>query len=243
MSKDLPISLLYISPVDQGTDLFNKLHEVNAQVVHYANSIEAIQFLQNNRVSAILIEHPVAPVKTEDTLSFLRGELGLKVPVYIYRYNGAQDQLPEYSSYDIILPDDFVIEKIMDHMEESEVVAQPKIYSLDYLKEISGDNEEFIMQSIQIFIDSVKANLEMAKEAYDRGEYEEIGQIAHAIKPSYEMLKNKEAPPICDELTYSRVDEKISSQLSELDRIYENISFQLNELLEKNYEKNFGGRR
>lgn len=243
MNKDLPVSLLYISPADQSPELIDKLNATGVQFLNYLNSIEALQFLQTNRVSAVLIEHPLAPVKTEDTLFYLRGELKINIPIYIFDKSGAKEQLPENSGQYTLLTGNPKIEELFHLFGKFNSSDQSGNFSLVYLKEISDNNEDFLLQSIEIFIDSVRENLDCAEAAYKKGEFERVGEIAHAIKPSFEMLENKEASPICDELTYNRNTEKIPSQLLELRRIYENISSGLQEFLERDYEKNTGGRR
>ena len=240
MNPEMPVSLLYIGSDDKSNDLIDKLNNANIPVVHYSNSLEAIQFLQTNKVFAIFIEHPIAPIKTEATLSFIRGELNISVPVYLYKYN-SKDQVAEHSENYILLPDDLTAEHILELQKDLRNKDKEKCYSLSYLREVSDNNEEFILQSIEIFIDSVKENLALAGEAYQNGNYERVGEIAHAIKPSFEMLENKEASPHCDELTYNRENKNMSIHLSELNRIFKNISFQLKEFLDKDYEKNISG--
>ncbi|OSS38516.1 hypothetical protein [Christiangramia flava] len=227
MNNELPVSLLYISSADENNELVDKLQKDNVQYLQLSNSVEAIQFLQMNEVSAILIEHPVAPVSTEDTVSFIHQELSLGVPLYLYRFTGDEDRLPEQQGSFTLLDDDLQNTDFQELLKQLQQTSQPKDYSLNYLKKVSDNNQEFILQSLQIFVDSVKKNLDEAEKAFESGDFEKVGGIAHAIKPSYEMLENQEAPAICDALTYHRQQENIPFQLSELRRIYETITSQL----------------
>jgi HPt (histidine-containing phosphotransfer) domain-containing protein len=54
-----------------------------------------------------------------------------------------------------------------------------KNYSLEYLKSISGGDEEFIQDMIQTFVSSVPEELGRIKNFIDQSEWRKVGEIAH----------------------------------------------------------------
>jgi HPt (histidine-containing phosphotransfer) domain-containing protein len=54
-----------------------------------------------------------------------------------------------------------------------------KKYSLEYLKSISGGDEDFIKDMIQTFVSSVPDELNKIKELVDRSDWYKTGEVAH----------------------------------------------------------------
>jgi HPt (histidine-containing phosphotransfer) domain-containing protein len=54
-----------------------------------------------------------------------------------------------------------------------------KNYSLEYLKSISGGDEEFIQDMIQTFVSSVPEELGKIKNFIDLSDWHKVGEIAH----------------------------------------------------------------
>jgi len=59
-----------------------------------------------------------------------------------------------------------------------------KPYDLTTIYAISDGNTEFLNQLLVVFTDAVSQDLNIAKQAADAGNWTEVGQIAHKIKPS-----------------------------------------------------------
>lgn len=63
-----------------------------------------------------------------------------------------------------------------------------ELYSLAYLRTISEDNEDFIFESLHIFKFSVAVKIIELKTAAIKGNNKKAAEIAHNIKPSFQML-------------------------------------------------------
>jgi HPt (histidine-containing phosphotransfer) domain-containing protein len=57
--------------------------------------------------------------------------------------------------------------------------AMSKKYSLEYLKSISGGDEDFIKDMIQTFVNSVPDELVKIKDMIDQSNWYKAGEIAH----------------------------------------------------------------
>jgi PAS domain S-box-containing protein len=60
----------------------------------------------------------------------------------------------------------------------------PKI-NLSYLKRISDGNDTFVIEMIEMFLNKTPQALEQMTDCYQNHRWEELGQIAHRIKPSF----------------------------------------------------------
>jgi len=62
------------------------------------------------------------------------------------------------------------------------------IYSLDKINEMADGDEEFIQSVISVFMEEVPADLEALEKALEMGNYEQVYQLAHKIKPNVDLL-------------------------------------------------------
>jgi len=78
------------------------------------------------------------------------------------------------------------------------VQAEKSYYNLDYLKEVSGNNQDFIREMVQTFITTLPQTLLELKESSTVENWDTLSRLAHQIKPSFtlmglEFLRNKVA--------------------------------------------------
>jgi HPt (histidine-containing phosphotransfer) domain-containing protein len=63
-----------------------------------------------------------------------------------------------------------------------------KIYSIDSLKEIAGDDQDFMGVVARTFLDEIPPDLESMVEAVENDNRELAYQFAHKMKPNIEMF-------------------------------------------------------
>jgi PAS domain S-box-containing protein len=61
-------------------------------------------------------------------------------------------------------------------------------YNLDYLKHVSGNNEEFIREMIQTFVTSLPQTTEEMTSAVSKQDWDTLSRLAHQIKPSFTLM-------------------------------------------------------
>ena len=62
------------------------------------------------------------------------------------------------------------------------------IYSLDKIKEMADGDEDFINSVISVFLQEVPQDLEGLESALTEGNYQQVYQLAHKIKPNVDLL-------------------------------------------------------
>jgi HPt (histidine-containing phosphotransfer) domain-containing protein len=195
----------------------------NAEICVFANSFEAVQWLQENETQLLVIEVASQPMNANQTIDYVREELKLDIAVFIVSSSpGIEDH-----EFRIIKP--FTEESLGFLLNYSlEVMSQADpLYSLNYLKDISGGNTEFILETVELFKSSVKKKLKELDFAGETNDYKKAAEIAHNLKPSFEMLENKEGAEICDKLTYDFQNHSINELILSLNLIFEEIVQQL----------------
>jgi PAS domain S-box-containing protein len=63
-----------------------------------------------------------------------------------------------------------------------------KLYNLDYLRSVSGNNEEFIREMILTFTQSIPGQLVEMEKALAEEDWQRLARNAHQIKPSFTLM-------------------------------------------------------
>ena len=104
----------------------------------------------------------------------------------------------------------------------SEPEFLPKI-DLTYLKQIGGDNPDFLMQMIEMFIQKTPLALEEMNEKFKQQSWEDLRNIAHRIKPSYTYIGLKEIHNMLAEIEQCSVTQ---SNLDSISLLMSNVETQ-----------------
>lgn len=64
-----------------------------------------------------------------------------------------------------------------------------KYYKLDRVRELAGDDEDFIFELIKTFLEEVPQDAVALEEAVSKKEYQQTYQIAHKIKPTIDLFE------------------------------------------------------
>jgi PAS domain S-box-containing protein len=97
-----------------------------------------------------------------------------------------------------------------------------KQYDLNYLKNISGNNQEFIKEMLQTFTQSIPISLKDMEEALNISDLVKLAHIAHQVKPSMTLLgiKNlKETAVQIEELAKNSTSPTLELQLNVMEFI------------------------
>ncbi len=67
-------------------------------------------------------------------------------------------------------------------------IPRQKQYDLNYLRNISGNNTEFIREMLQTFTQSIPTSLQEIEEALFKKDFTKLARVVHQIKPSMTLL-------------------------------------------------------
>jgi len=191
------------------------------------NSYEAIQWIKNDsRPHVLIIADNATPLNAAQAIDYIRREIHSEIPVMIAHTdtNNIQNygRGTEYFVKPFDTADIDTIRKIIGSTQEVQ-----HVYSLNYLNKLSGGDTDFIMDCLGVFITSVTAKLSQLSDALQQNDYKTIGEIAHNIKPSFEMLESDLSAEICNKLTYSATEEEFPELAFELGEEFKKITAKL----------------
>lgn len=112
-------------------------------------------------------------------------------------------------------------------MDSKKSISDFPELDLKYLREVSGGNEEFVQQIIEIFIEDTPSMLNNIRESYAKGDFEKVKFYTHKLTSQLPMVGLNGA------VDDARLIEKECNSLPDLeDRINGLIDF-----IEKGIEK------
>ncbi|TVZ27697.1 response regulator receiver domain-containing protein [Gillisia sp. Hel_I_86] len=199
------------------------------------DGLEVIQWLtDNSNADLLVIEENSSPISGYQIADYIKSELGLAMPVIISTGEIPIKQESRMLAYaEAILKKPFAegsailqIRKILENSIEISP-EQNDYYSLEYLSELSGGDKQFIQESIELFSATINTELRNLKEVLNQKDYLRIREIAHGIKPSFEMLENETGRGICHLLNSGAKETEMSSLIDELNLEFINITNQL----------------
>ena len=101
-----------------------------------------------------------------------------------------------------------------------------KLYALDNLKNMIGDDESTIKEFIQVFIDQSKQSLELLNKKLEEKNFLEVGKLAHKLKSSIDLMRIEKLRNVV------RETETIGKEGQPNELLNENVSY-INEILEQ----------
>jgi hypothetical protein len=63
-----------------------------------------------------------------------------------------------------------------------------RLYDLQQLRDLSAGSDEFVQSMIETFLEHTPVQLDEMVEAYESGDLNTVGSIAHKIKPNIDLF-------------------------------------------------------
>ncbi|HEA31383.1 MAG TPA: Hpt domain-containing protein [Leeuwenhoekiella sp.] len=227
--------IVIVNTADEDREILkNLLIKESFEVFDFDNSMTAILWIKKNGAPTILIiEEQATPLDALKTNDYLREELKMKFPILITvepHSLKSNQNLPGY----IVKPftEDTAL-RIKDFFEKSVKSFKNEVkmstFSLQYLEEIYDGNTEMIEESLMIFKNSVVDKLLEIQCFLGHDNYEEVRNVAHNIKPSFEMLNNQKGRELCHKLVHQSKDGEIPQLVEELNKEFRKINSDLSD--------------
>jgi PAS domain S-box-containing protein len=89
-------------------------------------------------------------------------------------------------------------------------------FDLSYLRSISNNNEEFIQEMMQTFVQTMPGVLDQMRESLVDKNYEKISRLAHQVKPSFTLLGIHDQRP---NILFIEENGKAKTSISELVKV------------------------
>ena len=105
-----------------------------------------------------------------------------------------------------------------------------KVIDLTYLREVSGNDMDFITDMVQSFIRQSPVDIKKIWSHYSNNELEDIANLVHKIKPAITFMgihQLKDLAPEIEDLAKNKSAEMLKTHLEEFERIYQEAIVEL----------------
>lgn len=194
----------------------------------FSSAIGAIQHIKASKPADVLIiDENAKPMGAAQTLNYLNDELQFKSKAFVCSESNTHFET-ESGVYEVLKKplDEVEFDKVgqaLGYLKESE----NDLYSLKYLQELSEGDSNFIHQSIQMFLETVAPRIAEIRSLLPVKDYQKMSEIAHNIKPSFEMILNKRGAELCNFLAHQNEQQDFERHVDELYTEYVRVESRL----------------
>ncbi|MFP4024030.1 MAG: ATP-binding protein [Thiohalospira sp.] len=259
-SKNLKDTKVLLVDDDKFSRLLAKTHldkfECNTTLA--AKGSDAISYLKNQNFDIVLLDIHMAETSGVDVAKFIRKQKKDKnTKIMAVTAAVLKDDIQKYFSVGM---DDFLIKPFKENelynkmcellrinkgkdVKENkqhivEEITQAKKYDLSDLVKMANGEKAFINSMLSIFIDNTESTIHLFKKYLKDENWEEIGETAHKILPSYNHLKINDVVHKLNEIkeltlinpNYKEVPELTQSTIHLMEKILEDLREEMNQL-------------
>ena len=194
------------------------------------NGLVAIEKIKNQAYDVVLMDIQMPVMDGYETTKAIRlmNSPMRDVPVIALTANatkadvekcisaGMNDYLPKPFTPDDLYRKLFIDQKITPKQKaktKTPVPAVHQLYNLDYLRSVSGNNEEFIREMVLTFTQTIPPLLVEMKQALSDSDWPKLARQAHQIKPSFTLMGLTE---LRSNILFIEENSKASTKLDEI---------------------------
>ena len=207
------------------------------------NGLVAIEKIKNHEYDVVLMDIQMPVMDGYETTKAIRmmDTPQRNVPILALTANatkadvgkciaaGMNDYLPKPFTPDDLYRKLFKELKITPKEKEKKTsTAGKKLYNLDYLRSVSGHNEEFIREMVLTFIQTIPPVLDEMKRALKNEDWEKLARTAHQIKPSFTLMGLN---PMRSTIAFIEENSKYGTKLDEIPNVVTDFIRQCNSVL------------
>jgi PAS domain S-box-containing protein len=176
------------------------LANYKAKTYEVENGQEAINFLKEKNVDIILMDLQMPVMNGIEATKHIRREMKINTPIIALTANAQKKEIENcmaagMNDY-VLKPFDekelynTIVKNLNREVAESDTYSQEKtnkpenLYDLSNLLKISNNNEAFMNNIIQLFIDHIPQSINDIRKAFNEKDFEKVRKIAHRIKPN-----------------------------------------------------------
>ena len=196
------------------------------------NGLVALEKIKNQAYDVVLMDIQMPVMDGYETTKAIRlmNSAMRDVPVIALTANatkadvekcmtaGMNDYLPKPFTPDDLYRKLFIDQKISPkHKIKNKVETKAKpinqLYNLDYLRSVSGNNEEFIREMVLTFTQTIPPLLMEMRQALTDSDWPKLARHAHQIKPSFTLMGLTE---LRSNILFIEENSKASTKLDEI---------------------------
>lgn len=204
-------NVLFVCPNESLLEAFNKFDVFNDWEIDYCqDSFSVLQLLKSSNYDLVVMDHEIQPLNPFKLMDYVFHELQKSCLMVIVGGGSEPEVIHEnYIKFNYPIEQHNIDTLLVKGKESKNTKKKDELFSLDYLNELSDNNQEFLEESIQLFQNTLDIRLLDLKRAIAKPDFEEARKIAHNIKPSFAMLGNDSGRAICHTICYDATNDEI----------------------------------
>ncbi len=182
--------------------------------VFCSNGVAVLNELKkDDSYDLLLLDLRMPELNGYETVRNIRENMGMQIPIVLMTAAPFREEFPDLDSFiDGLLMKPFESSRLYAILTKYlNVSLHPQIphrkkdpdmprYDLTFLRKASNNNQEFISEMIEIFINQVEEFTAVADDLMEDENYEDIALKVHTLKSSARNMGNRELFIQCDEL-------------------------------------------
>lgn len=232
--------VLFVGPNRELIETFTD-HEISRDwdIDYCSDSFTALQRLKASPYQLVVMEEDMAPLDPYKLMDYVFHELRKEYPMIIVGKGGNPERTHENYIWLSHPVGQAQLDQLLLSLGQLDETREEQLFSLDYLNELSNNDQDFLEETIQLFRDTLAVKFDEMEKAVSETNYEEVRQIAHNVKPSFAMLGNEKGKSVCQAICYDAKDAEIPGLSQILKKEYELIVREIEKQFPKlkHYEK------
>ncbi len=163
------------------------------------NGKDAIDKLNRGSFDVILMDIQMPVMDGVEATLYIREHISNNIPIVALTANAFKKDIDQYMASgmndyvtkpfeEVVLYNALISNVSVRHADPNTRPADPPMYDLARLVEISRGDQSFIHQMVRIFVDQTPAALSDMKTALEQGDYLLVASLAHKLKPGIDNL-------------------------------------------------------
>lgn len=234
------LNILLVEDNELNRKLASKVLEKTGKITLAENGSEAIEILKKKTFDIILMDLQMPVMDGYVATSYIRKVLKLNTPIIAltaHSFTGEREKclssgMNEYISKPYKAAE--MIEKIQSvrkisiktmeqnakmknrGRENGKKEPESKLYNFAELMNLSGNDKEFVKESVQIFVRDIPQDIGKLEENLKTKQFDIIKRIVHKMKSSFGLFQAREAVELCKKIELSPDPAEMESNTVEL---------------------------